>query len=69
MLSGESGLTDETSHVESTRKKVAEGLSLGAVVETEPRRALEVTTGLVGIPAFGIAEPADTQFPGRGIDL
>ena len=66
MLGGESGLTDETSEIEGTRKQVAEGLSLGTVVETEPGGALEVAARLVGVATLGVTLATQAQFPRRG---
>ena len=69
MFSSPCRFAHETGDIESTRKDIAKELSFGAVGFAEPGRAFEVSSGLVGVAAFGITEPTDAQFPGRRIDL
>ena len=63
------GFADKTSDSEGTREDVAQDAGFGAVVETEPGRAFDLVTGLVGVAAFGVGETAHAQCPGRGIDF
>lgn len=69
MFGCQGGFADKTGDIESTREDIAQDVGFGAVVKTEPGRPFDVVASLVGIAAFGIAEPADAQRPGRGIDL
>jgi len=69
VFGGEGGLADETRQVEGTGKSIADVLGLCAVLQAKPGRAFQVSSGLVGIAAFGVIEPTDAQLPGGRADL
>jgi len=60
MFCGESGFTYETSDIQRAREDIAQVPSFGAVGCSEPRRAFEVSSGLVGVAAFRVTEATDT---------
>ena len=59
MFGSQSGFTHKTSDIERTREDVTKVLCFGAVGLAKPGRAFQVSSGLVGISAFRIAEAAD----------
>ena len=69
MFSSQCSLAHETNDIQGTREDIAQVLRFGAVGFAEPGRAFEVSPGLVGVAAFGVAEATDTQLPGRRIDF
>ena len=66
---GQGGFLDEAGQVKQERECIAHGSSLRRVDQAEPGRAFQVAVSLGGIAAFGIALPADAQFPGVRADL
>ena len=69
VFGGQCGLTHETCDIERTGEDIAPVLRLGTVGHAEPGRTIEVSSGLVGVAAFGITESTDAQVPGGRIDL
>ena len=69
VLHRQSGFTYETSDIQCTGEDVAEILGFGTVCLAEPRRAFQVSSGLVGVATFGVTEATDTQVPGRRADF
>ena len=65
----ESSLTDKASDIQGTRKNVAQKIGFGAVLQAKPGRAFELSSFLIGIATFSIAETANAQRPGGRMDI
>ena len=65
----ESSLTDKTGDIQGAGKNVAQKIGFGAVLQTKPGRAFELSSFLIGIATFGITETTNAQRPRGRMDI